>query len=63
MPLTIPDEEPTVAIVVLLLVQVPPPASLSAVVDPEQTVVAPVIGEEAAFTVNTAKAWQPVVSL
>ena len=63
MPLTTPEDEPTVAIGVLLLVQVPPPASVRAVVDPEQTVAVPVIGEDAALTVNTAKAWHPVDSL
>ena len=53
---TTPVDEPTVAILVLLLVQVPPPASVSAVVNPEQTVLVPVIGEEAALTVNVANA-------
>lgn len=61
-PLTIPDAEPTVAIVVLPLVHVPPPASVSAVVEPEHTVMAPVIGDVAVLTVNVAKAWQPVDS-
>ena len=46
MPATIPVREPTVAVAVVLLVQVPAPlASLSAVVLPVHTVVVPVIGD------------------
>ena len=45
-PATIPVREPTVAVAVVLLVQVPAPlASLSAVVLPVHTVVVPVIGD------------------
>jgi hypothetical protein len=43
-PVTIPVREPTVAIVVLLLDQVPPPVeSLNMVVEPTHTDVSPVI--------------------
>jgi len=51
-PLTTPDEEPTVATDVLLLLHVPPPlALLSAVVAPGHTVSVPVIAAGVDFTV------------
>jgi hypothetical protein len=55
-PVTIPEDVPTVAIVLSLLLQVPPlAASVRAVVAPAQTVVVPVIGDAGTtFTVVTA---------
>jgi hypothetical protein len=50
-PVTTPVEDPTVAIAVLLLLQVPPEiASLRAVVRPEHTTVLPVIAAGREFT-------------
>ena len=52
MPVTTPEPLPTVAIVVLLLVHVPPPvASLNVVVKPTHTDVIPVIVAGRGFTV------------
>ena len=59
-PVTIPVVDPTVAIVVLLLLHVPPPASLNVVVKPEHTLSAPSMAVGRGFTVNTAVAIQPV---
>ncbi len=50
-PETIPVVDPTVATVVLLLSQVPPPASDNVVVLPTQTFVVPVMGLGSGFTV------------
>jgi len=62
MPVTI-LVEPIVAIVVLLLLQVPPTvASASVVVKPGHTVVVPVIAAGNAFTVNVVVALHPEVS-
>ena len=54
-----PDEVPTVAFA-LLLVQVPPPASLNVVVNPGQTFSVPVIAEGKGFTVTGVDDAQPV---
>jgi hypothetical protein len=60
-PVTTPEEEPTVAIEILPLVHVPPDVLLlSDVVDPEQTVSVPVIGSNAAPTVTTVVTAHPV---
>ena len=56
LPKTIPVPAPIVATDVLLLLQVPPPASLNAVVKPAQTTVVPVIAEGFGFTVTTVVA-------
>lgn len=60
---TIPEEEPTVALEVLPLVHVPPPASLRVVVEPEHTFADPDIGAGSGSTVNSVVAMQLVVSL
>ena len=62
-PVTTPEINPTVATAVLLLLQVPPPVpSNKAVVDPEQTVLVPVILAGKALTVTIAVAAQlPIV--
>jgi hypothetical protein len=53
MPLTTPDEEPTVAVPGALLVHTPPGvASLSAVVSPMHTCKTPVIGKGEPVTQN-----------
>jgi len=58
-PVTMPVVEPTVAIAVLLMLQVPPPVrSLKLVVYPEQTVLVPVIATGKGSTVTTAFAAQ-----
>jgi hypothetical protein len=59
-PVTIPVVDPTVATDVLLLLHVPPPASLNEVVIPEHTLSAPSIAVGNGLTVNTAVAIQPV---
>ena len=56
---TIPDKEPTVAAEGLLLVQVPPPASVKAVDVPMHTVDGPVIAAGAEITLTVAVAKQP----
>ena len=59
--LTIPLDEPIVAIVLSLLAQVPPPSGSVKVVDwPLQISVEPAIGDGTSFTVNTLVAAQPV---
>ena len=59
-PLTIPVDEPTVALEVLLLLQVPPDvALLSEVVLPAQTTAVPVIAPGTGFTVAVRVVWQP----
>jgi hypothetical protein len=52
--------EPTVAMDVLLLVQVPPPASLKVLVRPTQTLKVPEMAEGAGLTVIAVVARQPV---
>ena len=62
-PVTNPDDEPTMAAVVLLLLQVPPPVpSLSGVALPTHTLSAPVIATGKALTVIVLTAKHPVVS-
>ena len=59
--MTIPVNEPTVAIVVALLVQVPPvTASLSVAVDPMHIIAVPVIADGTGFTVTVFVAIQPL---
>ena len=62
-PVTIPVEEPTDATSELLLVQVPPPASVSVVLALTQTVAAPVIEEGSGLRVIGAVVLQPVGSV
>jgi len=59
-PVTMPVVEPIVAIVVLLLLQVPPPASLKVVVSPEHTFRVPRIAVGNGSTVTTAVMIHPV---
>lgn len=59
-PVTIRVAEPIVATVVVLLVQVPPPASLNVVVVPAQIPVAPDIADGKGLTVATVVVIQPV---
>ena len=58
-PDTIPLDEPTLAMPVLLLLQTPPPGSVKAVVDPMHTRNVPVMGEGADITVTVDVATQP----
>ena len=58
-PATVPVDEPIVALPLLLL-QVPPPASVKFVVDPAHTLLAPVIDDGNGFTVITIELMQPV---
>ena len=58
-PVTMPVDEPIVAMPVLPLVHVPPPASLSVVVKPAQTTAVPVIEDGNGLTVTTTVAIQP----
>jgi hypothetical protein len=61
MPLTIPLDEPTVAIAILLLLQVPPGvASDKVVVCPTHTLGVPVIGVGGVTTFTVVVATQPV---
>lgn len=63
-PSTSPVSEPTVATAVLLLLQLPPVIEFtSVIVAPLHTVVGPVIGPGARFTVTTAVTKQPVDSV
>ena len=58
-----PDVDPIVAAEVTLLVQVPPDTALvNVVVDPAQTVLAPLIAATE-LMVSTSVAWQPVVAV
>ena len=59
-PVAVPVADPIVATAVALLLQVPPPASLNAVVALTHTDLVPVMEDGSAFTVNTAAAVQPV---
>ncbi len=59
-PVTMPVVDPTVAMPVLLLLQVPPPASDNVVVKPEQTLSVPSIVVGNGLTVTTAVIIQPV---
>lgn len=58
-PVTTPDEDPTVAIAVLLLDHVPLPETDKVVVWPTQTAVRPVIPEGMGLTVIVLVAEQP----
>ena len=59
-PVTIPVPVPTVAIVVVLLVHLPPAVPSASVVDcPTHMLVIPVIGSGLAFTVITVLVIQP----
>lgn len=62
-PLTTPEPNPTDATVVLPLVHVPPPASLSVVERPAQTEVIPVMAVGSGFTVTVVVMIQPVGSV
>ena len=60
-PVTMPVVDPTLAIPVALLLQIPPPAaSVKVVVNPEQTASVPSIAVGNGFTVTTAVMMQPV---
>ena len=59
-PETMPELVPTVATDILLLIHVPPPASLRAVVRPAHTLVVPVIADGKGFTVISEVIIQPV---
>ena len=61
-PFTIPESKPTVAVPVLLLLHVPPTASLSVIFDPAHTFIVPVIAAGNGLTVITALTIQPVGS-
>ena len=63
-PVTIPDDEPMMATVVLLLVHVPPAGvEFSVVVNPTQTVSVPVMFVGLALIVTIAVLIQPVASV
>lgn len=63
-PETMPDEEPTVATPVALLLHVPPVGlQLSVVVDPSHTVVVPVMDPGAVVTVTSRVVKQPPLSV
>ncbi len=59
-PETMPVPDPTVATEEVLVVQVPPPPSVNAVVKPAQTVMVPVIAEGKGLTVTTVIVVHPV---
>jgi hypothetical protein len=61
-PATIPEDEPTVATVVALLLQVPPAASLSVMVEPTHTAPGPAIADGTALTVIRLVSRQPVLA-
>ena len=54
-PVAIPEEEPMVATEVLLLLQLPPPASVNEVVAPTHTFTIPVINGGPGLTVTVLK--------
>jgi len=61
MPVTIPDDDPTTASDVLLLLHVPPPGvPVKVVVCPVHTVERPVIGDGVELTVIAVVVKQPV---
>ena len=62
-PVTIPVPEPTVATMILPLVQVPPPTSDNAVVAPIQTPKTPVMGGGPEDTVITVVVAQPMADV
>lgn len=57
---TTPDDEPTVANAVLLLVHVPPPELLNVEAKPTHALAVPLIADGRGFTVATLVAIQPV---
>jgi hypothetical protein len=59
-PVTIPEAEPTVATVVVLLAHAPPPASVSDVVRPTHTLAVPVIEDGSGLIVATSDVRHPV---
>ena len=62
-PLTVPDDEPIVAIATLAELHVPVPDAFDSVVaDPRQTLVAPVMPLDVPLTVTTIATPQPVPS-
>ncbi len=62
-PVTTPVVKPTLAMVVLLLLQVPPGVALeSPPVPPTQTELAPIIADGSGFTVTIAVLVHPVAS-
>lgn len=62
-PDAIPDVDPTVATVPSLLAQVPPPPSLNAIVEPAQTLLAPLMADGNGLTVATEPAEHPLDSV
>ena len=63
-PVTVPDADPTVATVILLLVHVPPVGEeLNVVEVPSQIANVPVIGPGEAFTVTTLVVKQPPLNV
>jgi hypothetical protein len=62
MPATTPAVNPTIAMLVLSLFQVPLPPSLKVVFEPAQTIVGPVIAEGKGLTDTTVATLQPVGS-
>jgi hypothetical protein len=62
-PDNIPDEEPIPAMDELLLVQVPPPASVSVVLPPAQIVVVPDMADGEELTVTVIVAAHPEASI
>ena len=62
-PVTMPEDEPTVAMDGLPLLQVPPPLHERMMVEPTQTLPEPVMGPGDALTVTTAVMKQPVGSV
>ena len=61
-PVTTPVPE-TVATMVVLLFQVPPPPSLNVVVKPTHTDIVPDIADGSGFTVTIAEALHPVLKV
>jgi hypothetical protein len=59
-PITMPVPEPMVAIVVLPLLHVPPPASVSVVVPPTHMLVVPLMADGKGFTVSVVFVVHPV---
>ena len=60
-PLTVPLADPTVTTAVLLLVHVPPPASLSVILEPVQIALLPLIVPAVDITVIDLATPQPVL--
>ena len=62
-PDTTPVDEPTVATLEVLLLHVPPPASVNVIAAATQTLVAPVMADGSGSTVTTRVVLQPVPSV